>query len=221
MRTPCFQFRVHKFDPWSRNQDSACRSAHQKRERKGLPREQRRWEGAPGRGPLSKACFNIGSFCVRRSGNAFCAPCGYWECAEYLGGPRWAGVSCHLGSEWLTWEHLLCPCCPEPRGHPISKGADHKCCLSQHSFPLRSKNPRQERVGPGAVQNPGQGVPVPRVGLATPSVGQLHPSQHQGFRDGSFLDKKRKVGPGCLTANSASQGEWRECGVLVAESGAG
>lgn len=70
------------------------------------------------------------------------------------------------------------------------------------------------------MQNPGQGVPVPGVELATPSVEQLHPSQHQGFRDGSFLDKK-EVGPGCLTANSASEGEWRECGVLVAESGAG
>lgn len=68
------------------------------------------------------------------------------------------------------------------------------------------------------MQNPRQGV-----GLATPSVGQLHLSQtqHQGFRDGSFLDKMRKVGPGCLTANPASQREWREYGVLVAESGAG
>ena len=71
-------------------------------------------------------------------------------------------------------------------------------CLPQHTFSLRSKNPCQERVGPGAMQNPRQGVPLPRVGLATPSVGQLHLSQtqHQGFRDGSFLDKMRKVGPG-------------------------
>lgn len=96
-------------------------------------------------------------------------------------------------------------------------------CLSQCTFCLRSKNLCQERVGPGAVQNPRQGVPVPRVGLTTPSVGQLHlpQTQHRGFRDGSFLDKVRKVGPCCLTANPASRGSGESVGCLWLSWGLG
>ena len=129
------------------------------------------------RGPMSKACFRTGSFCVGKGGNAFCAPCGYWGCAEHPGACRWAGISCQLGSEWLTWEHLLCPGCPEPRGHPISKGADHKRRLSVPAHLLSEiQEPVSGKGGSRSSAEPEAGCPRAQSGARHSISGATAPA---------------------------------------------
>lgn len=68
-KTPCFQCRVHKFELLV-GETRFYMLFSTPEERDGLFQEQRRWEGVPLRGPMSKASVSRnGSFCVGKGGN--------------------------------------------------------------------------------------------------------------------------------------------------------